>query len=680
MAILTVVPGQSIEDAVAAANPGDTIDVQAGIYTNDFVSIAKNLTLQAIGGPVKMVATVDPPNGKAIIDEGGPGISVTINGFDISGAVVPDGNGAAVRYEGGSLTLNNDYFHGNQDGMLAASDPNGTITINNSEFAFNGAGDGITHNLYVNDIALLTITDSYFHDVNMPNLPQADPAGHEIKSRAEDTVITNSRIFDLDSGASYSIDLPNGGNATITNNVIEQGPNTQNPYIIAYGEEGSLHAGTSVTIANNVIINDLPQRDSPALLLNRTGIPLTFQNNQVYGLTQAEVDSGPLTESGTTVLTTEPTLNTASTWSVGIGAVCFLKGTQIATSKGEARVEDLAIGDVVRTVACAARAVREDLVVTLADGQLSAQPVKWIGQRRIDLLAHPRPEMVAPIRIQRDAFAKGMPHRDLVVSPDHAIFVDGKLICARQLLNGATIRQELDWSAVDYYHVELDKHAILLAEGLPAESYVDTGNRGFFANAGAPLVLHPDLTNELEYPTREAGSCAPFVWDEASVRPVWRRLADRATAIGQPMPARATSTDPDLCLSVNRRTVKPVHSDRDYAIFVLPRGAREIRLLSRAQPPTEARPWLEDRRRLGVCVKRIVLRGADELREISVDHPDLSRGWWGVERDGQIMSRWTDGEAVLPLPAMRGHVMLEIHLAGSMTYAVDAAPERLAAA
>jgi hypothetical protein len=72
-----------------------------------------------------------------------------------------------------------------------------------------------------------------------------------------------------------------------------------------------------------------------------------------------------------------------------------------------------------------------------------------------------------------------MPNRDLVVSPDHAIFVDGKRICARQLVNGTTIRQERDWTAVDYYHVELDRHAILLAEGLPAESYIDTGNRGF---------------------------------------------------------------------------------------------------------------------------------------------------------------------------------------------------------
>jgi hypothetical protein len=82
---------------------------------------------------------------------------------------------------------------------------------------------------------------------------------------------------------------------------------------------------------------------------------------------------------------------------------------------------------------------------------------------------------------------------------------------------------------------------------------------------------------------------------------------------------------------------------------------------------------LDDRRQLGVRVKRIVLRGMDETREVPVDHPDLTGGWWAVERDGQVMSRWTDGEAVLPLPVMSGAVMLEIHLAGSMTYVVDAA-------
>jgi hypothetical protein len=343
-----------------------------------------------------------------------------------------------------------------------------------------------------------------------------------------------------------------------------------------------------------------------------------------------------------------------------ITAVCYARGTMLRTPDGELPVEKLRAGK---------------QVITLVDGQEVPQTVSWLGHRRIGLAGHPRPETVAPIRILRDAVADGMPHRDLIVSPDHAIFVDGKLICARQLLNGTTIRQELDWTAVDYYHVELDQHAILLAEGLPAESYIDTGNSGFFANSGAPMVLHPDLTDESDYPTREAGSCAPFVWDEASVQPVWQSLAERAAAIGQPMPARATTIEAGLRLRAKGRTVKPIYSDDRQAIFVLPRGAREARLLSLAQSPTEARPWLDDRRRLGVRVKRIVLRGADELREIPVDHPGLTRGWWAVERDGQVMSRWTDGEAVLTLPATSGTVMLEIHLAGTMTYVVEGAPE-----
>jgi hypothetical protein len=129
-------------------------------------------------------------------------------------------------------------------------------------------------------------------------------------------------------------------------------------------------------------------------------------------------------------------------------------------------------------------------------------------------------------------------------------------------------------------------------------------------------------------------------------------------------------------LLANRRTVKPIFSDSDRVIFVLPRGACEVRLVSRAQSPAEARPWLEDRRQLGIRVERIVLRTAEELREIPVDHPDLTRGWWAAERDGQTMSRWTDGEAVLPLPGTCGLVMLEIDLAGSMTYIVDAVPAR----
>ena len=614
MTLLTVGVGQeytTIAAAVAASAPGDTIAVQGGpdhVYTNDFFTIQHSLTLQAVGGEVVMVATAQPPNGKAMITEGlaNTPISVSIIGFDISGVTVPDNNGAAIRYEGGDLTLVDCYIHNNQEGLLGAPDPDGTITIQHSEFAFNGDGSGSTHDIYVGHIATFTLTDSYIHDTS---------EGHEVKSRAENNIITNNRIFDNNSTASYSIDLPNGGNATITGNILEQGPNTHNPAIIAYGEEGASNAGRTVTIANNTIVNDDPNGVG---VLNPTGIPLGFTGNAVFNLANL---GGALAETDTTILTARPILDTSHLTFLTAEPVCYLRGTHLATPAGESKIEDLVVGD---------------LVLTVTDGDHIARAVRWVGHRRIDLTRHPRPETVAPIRIERDAFADNVPHRDLLVSPDHAIFVDGKLICARQLVNGTTIRREKGWFSVDYYHVELNEHAILLAEGLPAESYLDTGNRGFFANAGAPLVLHPDLTDETDRPTRETGSCAPFVWDEASVRPVWQRLADRAGSS-----RKGTTTDADPRLVADGRTVKPVFNDDDRVMFMLPRGAREIRLVSRAQSPTEARPWLNDQRRLGMRVKRIVLRDGDETREVPMDHPDITRGWWNIEHDGPMMSRWT---------------------------------------
>jgi hypothetical protein len=385
--------------------------------------------------------------------------------------------------------------------------------------------------------------------------------------------------------------------------------------------------------------------------------------------------------------------------------VCFLAGTRIATPLGETPAEQLSVGDQVRTASGQVRAITwigvgelvpteggtqsgeklveslipGDVVCTLADGRLRARPVKWIGRRRIDLTAHPRPEMVAPVRIQRDAFAENVPHTDLLLSPDHAIFVDGKLICARQLINGTTLRQETNLPSIEYFHVELDTHAILLAEGLPVESYLNTGNRGFFANSDGPLVLHPNLTDEPDHPTREVGSCAPFVGDEANVWPIWQRLADRAARIGKPVPQRVTTPEANVLLVTKRpkhHNCKPAYADSNLVIFVLPRDAEEVRLVSLAQSPTEARPWLEDRRRLGVRVKRIVLRSANEVCEVPVDHPDLTNGWWAVERDGQMICRWTDGDAVLPLPAMAEQATLEIHLAGAMTYIMEAEPVR----
>jgi hypothetical protein len=345
--------------------------------------------------------------------------------------------------------------------------------------------------------------------------------------------------------------------------------------------------------------------------------------------------------------------------------VCYVASTRILTADGERPVETLLPGDI---------------VLTVADEDRIPAPVKWIGRRRIDLAAHSRPETVAPIRICRDAFAPGMPHSDLLVSPDHGIFADGMLICARQLINGTTIRQEIGWTSVDYFHVELDGHAVLLAEGLPAESYLDTGNRGFFANSDAPLVLHPDLTSEADYPDREAASCVPFVWDEANVFPVWQRLANRAVDLGPPAVLPETATDPHLCVVAKGRTVRPLCSENGLFIFALPKETTQVRLVSRAAAPTDAKPWMEDRRRLGVYVERIQVRAGNEVWDVPLDHPELSQGWWAVERSGIAMRRWTDGNAFLSLPMSNKAVVLEIRAGtAGISYVKDADSPRLVA-
>jgi len=169
---------------------------------------------------------------------------------------------------------------------------------------------------------------------------------------------------------------------------------------------------------------------------------------------------------------------------------CYLRGTHILTETGEVLVEDLKIGDIVVTQSGTPR------------------PVRWIGSRNLDPTRHPAPDRVQPIRIRANAFGDGVPHRDLLLSPDHAVLRDGVLVPVRLLVNGASIVRETQGGAITYYHVELDRHDILLAENLQAESFLDTGNRGMFDNAGLPLTLHPDLTNDQA--RREAESCAPF--------------------------------------------------------------------------------------------------------------------------------------------------------------------------
>jgi hypothetical protein len=302
MAVLTVGSGQqfaTLASAIAASNNGDTVQVQAGTYVDDFATITKNINLVGVGGMVHLVADENIPNGKAILVTDA---NVSIDHFEFSGAQVADGNGAGIRYEAGNLTITNSYFHNNQDGILTAPVTNGTLSIDHSEFAFNGAGDGFTHDIYAGTIGTFSLTNSYIHDAIV---------GHDVKSRAANNIITNNRILSNSSSDSYEIDLPNGGNATISNNVIQKGPNSQNPTMISYGEEGSLYGNASFSISNNVFVNQ-PAGSSRLAVNNYTGNVAQISNNQFYGLSSARVAAGANAQSGDTFLASLPTIDSTT--------------------------------------------------------------------------------------------------------------------------------------------------------------------------------------------------------------------------------------------------------------------------------------------------------------------------------------------------------------------------------
>ena len=189
------------------------------------------------------------------------------------------------------------------------------------------------------------------------------------------------------------------------------------------------------------------------------------------------------------------------------GVVCFARGTRLASLDGEPRVERLAVGD----------------HLLVSSGR--SRRIAWVGRRRIDCARHPNPQAVWPVRVRAGAFGPGLPKRDLLLSPQHAVFAEGVLIPVRFLANGSTIRAEARRS-IDYFHVELDRHDILLAEGLPVESYLDTGDGACFENGGGALVPHPDFAR-LAW---DARACAELRVTGLEVEAVRARLAERARA------------------------------------------------------------------------------------------------------------------------------------------------------
>jgi hypothetical protein len=238
----------ALGQALVQAADGDTIELLPGTYRGEGgVVLQKRLTIRGLSPRPVIEGGERLTEEKAafVIRDG----QVTIENVEFRGHRAPDTNGAGVRFEKGSLTVRACRFADNEIGLLTSNFPDAELAIEDSEFvqAPRRVG-GLPHLLYAGRIGSLRVTGSRFH---------AGFEGHLIKSRARRSFIGYNLIVDgPGGGASYEIDLPNGGDATVIGNIVGQSADTQNPVMIAYGAEGKVWDRNRLLLSHNTLVSD----------------------------------------------------------------------------------------------------------------------------------------------------------------------------------------------------------------------------------------------------------------------------------------------------------------------------------------------------------------------------------------------------------------------------------------
>jgi hypothetical protein len=302
--------------------------------------------------------------------------------------------------------------------------------------------------------------------------------------------------------------------------------------------------------------------------------------------------------------------------------------------------------------------VAGDLVTTLHNG---ARPVKWIGKGNV-LSTRGRRTAATPVIVRKGALGKNQPHADLRVTKAHSLYIDDVLIPVEFLVNHRSIIWDERAQELEIYHVELESHDVLFANGVPAESYRDDGNRWLFQNANPGWEAAPQEPY------------APVLTGGPVVDAAWRRLLDRSGA----RPGFPLTNDPDLHLLVDGVRVDATQRCRGVHVFDLPGTSADIRIVSRSAAPQEL-GRTRDPRSLGVAVRQIIVRRGGGFRVIEAHNPLLVTGFHGFEIGNGW--RWTDGEAVMPMELVNfkaGPIEMIISVDGAAGYIDDGAALRAA--
>jgi hypothetical protein len=232
------------------------------------------------------------PNNKGIVIVSA---DARFTNIEFSGAKVDDNNGAGIRWEAGNLTLRNCWFHDNENGILSATIPTGTVLIDNSKFEHNGNFSDQRHNAYIGHVLSATVMNSVFFDA-------VDGAG--FKSRAKRNEITRNRFLDAPrwDTTGYHIDLPDGGDAVVRDNFFHREATASNRAIIHFGGEVKDPQG-ALRVTNNVMQST---RDVTSAILNHSKVVVELTGNTLRNIS-IPVDVGPSRIADNTVERDKPT-------------------------------------------------------------------------------------------------------------------------------------------------------------------------------------------------------------------------------------------------------------------------------------------------------------------------------------------------------------------------------------
>ena len=299
-------------------------------------------------------------------------------------------------------------------------------------------------------------------------------------------------------------------------------------------------------------------------------------------------------------------------------SVCFAKGTLILTPSGKRPVETIGTGDTVVT-------------------DRGVQTVIWAGSRKITLRGA-QPDEAFLVRIRRNAFGAGEPLRDLLVTPEHCVFVQNSLVPVRMLVNGGSIFYDRTIREYTYYHLEVENHALLYAENLRAESYYRGTNSLLFGTHGGSNTEPP---RERAY---------PLMVERPVVEKIWRELTERAGQLGyifqQEQPAPQA---PFVLTTPNGRIIARTEQNGPYAVFMIPSDIDHVYITTQTSRPDQAiGPYVDDRRDLGVLIGQVKITDRGDTRRLDDHLTSPLLGGWSALENSHI--RWTTTSGLLPLP------------------------------